>query len=145
MKPWRYQFQAVKTPKGLTFTSRPYFDRAISTLGDGEAVTVTIEKPQDTRTMAQNRAIWGTIYDQIIEAIADEVGYDRHDKDGKERLHEGLCARYRGTTIDPVTKCEVRKFYTHRATVQQMADYIEWIPRFIAEEFGIVITLPGEM
>ncbi len=144
-KDWRYEFAAVKTGKRLQFKSRAFYDRAISTLGDGEEVRVTIEKPKDTRSLAQNRAIWGTIYSQIIDAIADEVGYDRHDKSGKERLHEGLCIRYGGAVMDPVTKREVRKFYTHTATVKEMADYIEWIPRFMAEEYNVVIVLPGEM
>jgi hypothetical protein len=39
----------------------------------------------------------------------------------------------------------VRKFHTSKATVKQMSDFIEWIPRFMAEEYGAVIVLPGEM
>ena len=38
---WSYEFAAVKTLTGLVFSSRAYFDRAISTLGDGEEVIVT--------------------------------------------------------------------------------------------------------
>ena len=108
-------------------------------------MTVTIAKRQDKRSLAANRALWGPIYSQVIDAIAEEVGYDRHDKAGKERLHEGLCIRYGGTAIDPISKREVRKFHTSKASVQQMSDYIEWIPRFMADEYHVVIVLPGEM
>ena len=59
-------------------------------------------------------------------------------------LHEGLCRRYGGTVIDPISKQEVRKFRTSKATVKEMNDYLEWIPRFMAEEYGAVIVLPGE-
>jgi hypothetical protein len=140
---WCYQFAAVKDASGLVFLSRAFFDRAISTLGDGEEVIVTVAKKQDKRSLAQNRAIWGPIYDQLIEGLADDVGYDRHDRDGKDKLHEGLCLQYAGTVKDPITGLDVRKFHTSKATKSEMADYIEWVARFAAER-GVVVTLPRE-
>jgi hypothetical protein len=145
MREWSYEFAAVKAPQGLMFTSRAFFDRAISTLGDGEEVIVTVAKKQDKRTSAQNRLAWGTTYAQILEGLADEVGYDRHDIDGKEKLHEGLCMKYGGTEKDPVTGHDVRKFRSSKATKQQFTEYIEWVCRFAAQEYGVVVTLPGEM
>jgi|ERR1051326_430806 hypothetical protein len=145
MRTWAYTFSAVKTATGLAFKARSYFDRVVSTLGDGEEVIVTLTKPQEKRTNAQNRLAWGATYDQLIEALADEVGYDRHDKDGKEKLHEALCIKYGGTVKDPLTGLAVRKFRTSKATKQQFTDYVEWICRFAAQEHGVVITLPGEL
>lgn len=121
------------------------FDRAISILGDGEEVIVTVSKKADKRSLQANRALWGPTYDQLIDGIADEVGYDRHDRDGKEKLHEALCIKYGGTVTDPITGIDVRKFRTSQATKQQFSDYLEWVARYAATEHGIVITLPGEL
>ena len=85
------------------------------------------------------------IYPQVIDAIAEEVGYDRHDKAGKNGSMRGCVFMPWGTAIDPISKREVRKFHTSKASVQQMSDYIEWIPRFMADEYHVVIVLPGEM
>ncbi len=145
MKTWRFEFSAIKAKHGLMFASRTYFNRVISTLGDGEAVTVIVEKPQDTRSLAQNRALFGPVYDQLIDGLADEVGYDRHDKDGKDKLHEGLCIKYGGTVKDPITGLDVRKFRTSKATVSEFGAYLEWVARFAAQEHGVIVTLPGEM
>jgi hypothetical protein len=145
MASWSYEFAAVKAPTGLVFTSRPYFDRVISTLGDGEEVIVTVAKPVDKRSLAQNRALWGPIYDAVLDAVADEVGYDRHDKAGKQHLHTGLCLRYGGTVVDPISKLEVQRFHTSKATVKEMSDFIEWIARFMVDEYGVAIALPGEL
>lgn len=142
---WKYMFGAVKTARGLAFTSRPFFDRAISTLGDGEEVIVTVERKQEKRTNPQNRMAWGTVYSQLLDGLAAEVGYDRHDKDAKDKLHEGLTGKYGGLVVDPVTGFEVRKFRTSRATKQEFSDYIEWVARFAAQEHGVVIVLPGEL
>jgi len=144
-KPWKFEFQAVKTARGLKFTSRKFFDRAISTLGDGEEVRVTVEKPQDTRSHRQNKALWGPIYDQLIDGIAAEVGYDAHDKGGKDHLHEGLLQLFAGTVVDPITKREVAKERSSTMTTARFSEFVEWIARFAAERYGVVITLPGEV
>ena len=141
---WRYEFSAVKGPKGLTFTSRAYFDRAISTLGDGEEVVVTVAKKVDKRSLAQNRGLWGPIYDQVIAGLEKEIGYDAHDKAGKEHMHEGLLQLFGGTVIDPVTKREVAKERSSTMTTQRFGEFVEWIARWAATEHGIVVTLPGE-
>ena len=141
---WSYEFAAVKAPVGLVFTSRPFFDRAISTLGDGEEVTVTVAKRQDKRSLAMNRALWGPIYTQLIAGIAEAVGYDAHDASGKEYLHEGLLMLFGGTVVDPITKREVAKERSSQMTVARFSEFMEWIVRWAATEYGVVVVLPGE-
>lgn len=153
---WSYDFAAVKSPQGLVFTSRDFFDRAISTLGDGEEVTVKVSKRVDKRSLQQNRALWGPIYDQLIqgvrdkldatfEAIAEQTGVDKHDRIGKEHMHEGLLQLFSGTVIDPVTHREVAKERSSTMSTTRFAEFIEWIARYAADEHGVVVTLPGEM
>lgn len=141
---WKYAFVAAKTSRGIVFQARNYYERVISTLGDGEELTVTVEKKTDKRTVQMNRALWGPIYDQLIAGIAESVGYEPHDKAGKEQLHEGLLALFGGTVIDPITKREVAKERSSTMTIARFGEFMEWIARWAAEEHGVVITLPGE-
>lgn len=145
MSGWSYEFAAVKAPTGLLVRSRSYFDRAISTLGDGEEVVLTVAKPVNKRSLQQNRALWGPIYDQLIAGLMQAEGIDLGDKNAKEYMHEGLLQQFSGTVIDPVTKREVAKERSSTMTVQRFGEFIEFIARFAADEYGIVVTLPGEM
>lgn len=145
MADWRYEFAAVKSKDGLVFTSRPYFDRAISTLGDGEEVIVTVAKRQDKRSVQANRALWGPLYDSLINGIAQQGGIDAGDMQSKDLIHEGLLQRFGGTMIEPVTKQEVAKERSSSMTVARFSEFMEFVARFAAEEYGVVINLPGEM
>lgn len=142
---WSYSFTASRQPDGLVIAGRAYFDRVVSAqLAMGEVCDFTLSEHVEKRTSAQNRMIWGTVYDQLVDGLGDEVGYDRHDKAGKEKLHEGLCLKYGGTVKDPVTGLDVRKFHTSAASKEEFTAYVEWVARFAAEEYGVVIVLPGE-
>jgi len=146
MAGWSHTFTAVKGKAGLSFgDARPFFDRVVSSVPDGVRVVVTLAEYQDKRTTAQNRALWGTVYDSLLLGIADAAGYDRHERGlAKELIHEGLCAKYGGTVTDKVTGQQVRKFRSSKATKQEFSDFIEWVARFAAEEYGVVVALPGE-
>ncbi len=144
MAAWSYDFAAVKAESGLVFKSRAFFDRAISTLGDGEEVIVTVAKPIDKRSLAANRALWGPIYDQIIDGICKQEGIALGDKNAKELMHEGLLQQFAGTVIDPVTKREVAKERSSSMSTARFSEFMEWIAVYAAEQHGIVITLPGE-
>jgi len=146
MTRWLHTFIAVKTADGLSFgAGRPFFDRVVSTLGDGTEVVVTLAEKQDKRTNAQNRLIWSTVYDQLIAGIGESVGYDRHDKAGKEQLHLGLLMLYGGTVVEPLTKREVPKVHSSKMTKVEFTDYVAWIARWAAQEHGVVVALPGEV
>jgi hypothetical protein len=145
MREWAYEFQGVKAGAELVIQGRAFYDRAISALGDGERVLMKLSKWKDTRTSKQNRLIWGGVYRDILEQLADDVGYDKHDARGKDQLHEALCIKYGGTVKDPLTGYDVRKFRSSQANKQEFSDYVEWIARWAATEHGIVVTLPGEL
>lgn len=145
MGAWSYEFAAVKGPDGLVFMSPMFLKRALSTLGDGEPLTVTVAKRVDKRSLAQNRMLWGPVYDQVIAGLAEQVGYDKHDQLGKEQMHEGLLMLFGGTVIDPVTKREVAKERSSTMTTQRFSEFVEWISRYAAEEHGVVVVLPGEL
>lgn len=137
-------FGVAKGPKGITFLSRPYFDRYVASLPDGWIGKLTLEAHQDKRTSKQNRTLWGVCYESIVQQIAEEVGYDKHDKAGKEQLHEGLLMLYGGVKQCPITKREVAAKRSSKMTVAEFADYIEWIARWAATEYGIVVELPSD-
>lgn len=145
MKGWSYTFTAAKGQKGMHVLAEDYLNRVLSTLALGEEFGLTIFELQDKRSSKANRALWGPVYDSILLQLADAVGYDRHERSAaKELIHEGLTGKYGGYETCPVTKREVRKFRTSKATKQQFTDYIEWVARYCAEEYGIVVELPGE-
>lgn len=143
---WTYSFMPAKTPKGLNFGSaRGYFDRVVATMADGEVCNLTISEHEEKRTLAQNRLIWGTVYQQLLDGLANELGYDRHDKCGKEQLHEGLLMLFGGTVMEKATGREVAKVRSSKMTKAEFSAYVEWIARWAATEHGVVIVLPGEL
>jgi hypothetical protein len=142
---FKYEFGGVQTESGTVIRGRKFFDRTMSAVAIGTPLKITVEPQKDKRTNKQNRAMWGTIYDQLIDGIAKEVGYDRHERaEAKELIHEGLCAKYQGYETCKVTGQQVRKFRTSKANKQEFSDYVEWVARFAAQEYGVVIVLPGE-
>lgn len=142
---WIYTLAAFKNPAGeIEFDAKEYLRRVLSTLAVGEEFVVTLKEFEDKRTNRQNRALWGVVYDSLLAGLADAVGYDKHDKSGKEQLHQGLLCLYGGTVIEPVTKREVPKVRSSTMTKQEFSDYVEWIARWAASEHGVIVELPGE-
>lgn len=139
---WTYTFGFAKGPEGLNILGRSYFDRVVSSLPLGQEGIMTLAPKKDTRTNAQNRMMWGHVYDQLLTGLASELGYERNEKD---YLHEALCRLYGGTVEDKATGLTVRKFRTSKATKKEFTDYIEWLARWAAQEHGVVIALPGEV
>jgi hypothetical protein len=137
-------FSAAKGPKGLVIQLRPYFDRFVQSLPDGQELVLTVEPRKDKRTNKQNKTLWGVVYESLVQQVAEEVGYDRHDKAGKEQLHEGLLMLFGGVKKCPITGREVAAKRSSKMTVAEFADYIEWIARWAATEYGIVVELPSD-
>jgi hypothetical protein len=138
-------FAAVKGPKGLTILARPFFDRFVSALPDGAEGSLTWEPRKDKRSNRANRMMWGVAYEQAVEVILSAEGYRRDQwAEMKALMHEGLCARYQGYVTCPVTKQQVRKFRTSKASKAEFTAYIEWLAQMIAEDYGVAIELPGD-
>lgn len=143
-RPDAMSFAVAKGPKGINVLYRAYFDRFVLSLPDGWVGKLTLEEHRDKRTGKQNRTLWGVVYESLVRQIAEEVGYDKHDKAGKEQLHEGLLMLYGGVKVCPITKREVAAKRSSKMTVAEFADYIEWIARWAATEYGIVVELPSD-
>lgn len=148
---WAYTFTAAKSAKGhLVIQGRPYFDRVVSMLADGEIVVLKLEPWVERKTTQQVRLIWGGIYQQILQGMLTEVGYEQHsDKAAramaKDALHEALCLEFGGSITERVTGQTVRKFRLSKATKDQTREYIDWCARHAAQHYGVVVELPGEM
>lgn len=142
---WTYTFAATKDKHNKpVILARPYFDRVLSTVAEGEVFDLTIAEHQEKRSNKQNRMMWGTIYDQLLAGLAADQ-YDAHERaHAKELIHEGLCALFQGYVTDEVTGCQVRKFRSSKATKAEFTEFVEWAAKYAAETFGIVIVLPGE-
>jgi len=151
---WTYTFSAAKGPKGdLCIIGRSYFDRVVASLrlAEGEVCDLTLSEHVETRTNAQNRMGWGTVYDQILLGILTKTGLERYSSaDSKARaaakqaLHEALCMEYGGVDIEPLTGRAVRKFHSSKASKQEYSDYIKFVARHAAQEWGVVVVLPDE-
>jgi hypothetical protein len=145
VKGWTYSFAATKDDKGqLVILAQGYFNRALSSVQPGEVFDLTIAEHQEKRSNKQNRMVWGTVLDQLIAGLAADQ-YEPHERaEAKELIYEGLCARFQGYVTDAVTGQQVRKFRGSKATKAEFTEFVEWVARFAAQEYGIVITLPGE-
>jgi len=150
MKPdWTYTFAAAKGPKGLNILGRPYFDRVVSSLPEGEECVLTLAQKVEKKTNAQTRLIWGVAYEQILQAVLSDVGYEENsDKQyrriAKDALHEAFCLEFGGVITERITGKQVRKFRLSRASKDDAKSYIEWAARWAAQEYGVAIELPGD-
>ena len=142
----RYEFRASKSEKGLVILGRPFFDRVVASLREGCEYVLTLTEHIDKRSNAQNRMVWGTVYSQIKDGLVRAGHYEPHERDEvKALIHEGLCAKYQGYVTCPVTGQQVRKFRSSKANKQEFSDYVEWVARYAATEYGVVVVLPGEV
>lgn len=108
----------------------------------GKYVEVVVRRRGQKRSDKQNRWLWGYAYPTILA----EWGYERHEmKAAAWELHEkyvGLCF---GTRWDERMKKEVRNVLTRNLTTVQFSEYMEWLPRHVAQVEGIVLMLPNEV
>lgn len=144
---WLYQFGFEIGPRGaFRLIGRSYFDRVVASFKPGLQGVLTLTPKVERRTNAQNRLMWGTVYDQIVEGLVTAGFYEPHEwAEAKALIHEGLCAKYQGLVKDKVTGIEVRKFRSSKATKAEFTEFVAWATRFAATEFGVVVVLPGEL
>jgi hypothetical protein len=103
----------------------------------GKRIEVVIRQPKSKRSLDQNKWWWGI----AIPLLADELGYDKHEHDG---LHYALVSKCFGVTQDTRTGVEVPNKRSSQLTVAEFAELMEWVTRFAAQEWGVVLPLPGE-
>lgn len=99
-------------------------------VGSNPLIEVEIRERSETRTSAQNRYLWGTVY----KTLSDETGYE------KEEIHE--------MTKLAFLPCKVIKIGSIVKTIppstaklkkKPFSDYVEEIARWAAIELSIVI------
>lgn len=103
----------------------------------GKPVDVIVRQHRNKRSERQSRWHWGV----AIPVIAQELGYDKHEH---EQLHYALVAKCFGTVFDERLKQEVPKARSSQLTTAQFSEFMEWVVRYAATEWGIQIPMPGE-
>jgi hypothetical protein len=103
----------------------------------GVELEIEIRRRKSQRSLDQNAWIWGVAY----PLLAETLGYDR---DEVEDLHYALVEKWGGTHWDPRMRSMVPNKRSSKLTTAEFSDYMEWLTRFAAKEFGCVIPLPDE-
>lgn len=103
----------------------------------GMAVEISVRKYNRKRSHEQNAWAWGVAY----PLIAESIGYDKHEH---EELHYWLVAQCFGTHHDERIDADVPNVRSSRLTTAEYSDYMEWLVRFAAEKFGVIVPLPNE-
>lgn len=110
----------------------------------GQRVTVTAAKAK--RSLAQNRTLYGPVYNQALSALMEACGYDAHevhDKHCRKQAHYGLLAQCFGETVDKITGKSVPNKTSSELNTAQFSEFLQWLQRYAAP-YGIVIELPDE-
>ena len=135
-------------PVGHAPTLREFCRRA----GDGAEVLITVEEKKEQRSAAQNRTLWGPVYDQILEAVMLEQGYRPDEANTsldvghvKQLVHYGLLARRFGYATDPVTGMQVPARTSSELNTSEFAEYLKWLQTFCADELHIPVDLPDDV
>jgi hypothetical protein len=132
----------VDTRGRLHLDARVRFDAYLRVALLGKRVDVTVVEHGEKRSVAQNNWLWGVCY----PAIADHCGYDFHEH---ETLHYDLLAvRFGTVTVTPLIPGVAPRTKPARTSselsTKEFADYMEWLVRFAAEHFDVVVPLPDE-
>jgi len=108
----------------------------------GKGFVMDVKPVETKRSLAQNRWIWGQAY----PLIAEHLGYDRHEH---EQLHYDLLSVRFGTeAVIPKLPGALPRIVPKRTssnlTVAEFSDYMDWLVRYAATEFGVVLPLPDD-
>ena len=111
----------------------------------GARMEMIVRKRGTKRSADQNRLLWA-----LISEIAAEAGYDAHEH---EQLHYMLlCERFGTWERTPGghlsrlfgRSVRVPKKTSSQLTTVEFTEYLDWLARFAAEHFGVVVQLPGD-
>lgn len=122
--------------------SIPGLSKEIKRRFKGGDFVVTLAKNSRKRSTSQNAWIWGVAY----PLLADHLGYDHHEH---ERLHYDLLSVRFGTkAVAPLLPGAPPRIEPQRTsselTTKEFSDYMDWLVRYAATEFGVVIPLPDD-
>ncbi len=120
----------------LTLASPETYRRHIRRYA-GKHVEVVIRLRRSQRSLKQNAWLWGV----AIPLLAEELGYDAHEH---EALHYALLEKCFGSRWDMRLQAHVPQVRSSKLSTRVFANYMEWLVRFAAMEFDVVIPLPNE-
>jgi hypothetical protein len=119
------------------FTDRRAYEVKLATWADCEAIA-KVQRKWKQRSNPQNRWLHGV----AIKLIAEECGYDRHEREWLRYHLLGLCF---GTTRNERTGQEMPKAGgTSKLSTQQFSTFMEWLVRFGATTLNLRIPLPND-
>lgn len=104
--------------------------QAIAAVDLSRPMEVELRRYYKPRTLAQNRAYW-----RAVDALAKHCGYS------KEKMHDVLLAHYFG--VELAMGVPVPKRRSSELKVDEMRDYLEWVPSFGAE-LGLNVPIGRE-
>lgn len=108
----------------------------------GQYVELTLRKQRTQRSHVQNRWLWGC----ALELLVEDFGYDIHErKAAKEHLHYKLVRICFGTHHDAKLGEDVPNVRSSKLSTAEFSRYMEWLVRYAAQEYHVVIPLPNEI
>jgi hypothetical protein len=108
----------------------------------GRAVEVVVRLRKSKRSNEQNRWLWGV----ALELLVEDFGYERNErKKAKEDLHYRLVEVCFGMHWDAKLSMNVPNVRSSHLNTKEFSEYMEWLVRYAAEHYGVVIPLPNEV
>src|SRR5690606_26814880 len=108
----------------------------------GHEVVVTVQRKTRKRSLEQNAWLWGV----ALPLIAEHLGYDRHELD--DLHYDLLSVRFGTKAVAPRVPGAPPRIVPSRTsadmTTTEFSDYMDWLVRYAAQEFGVVIPLPDD-
>lgn len=98
--------------------------------------TISVDKPKQSRTLAQNKYYWGV----IVPMLSSEFGYF------KDEMHELLRRKFLSYTKENPYTGEAEMFArsTTKLSTADMEIYLESIRAWALSEFAVYLPLPNE-
>lgn len=116
--------------------------QAIQNLPDG-MYRVKVAKFRRTRTLQQNRFLWGVVYPVIADGITEAWGErleleDVHDLCKQNFLSSPIVNKHDGTWKGNRYKS------TARLTIDEFSDYVDKLTKFASESLSVVLPDSSE-
>ncbi len=118
--------------KGRLSLEYPGAFKALLARLEGKQISLRLTKHHHSRSLSQNRYLFGVVYPIFAEAVGYEV----------EELHEALKQKFLRNLEEEERLGLSRVRSTRDLTTKEFTDYIERI-RQLAAENGVVIPDPG--
>jgi hypothetical protein len=127
----------AKTEDGVLYWDNWFvFYAQFATWTDGPAL-VTVERPKKRRTTAQNS--W--LHAVLIPLVAEQCGYDRHERDWLRYHLLGLCF---GTHKGPLGEDVPNVDGSRNLSTVDFSTFMEWSVRWAADKLDVRIPLPDD-